>query len=74
MAGGTGRRRSMLFVATKTNRHGCDAGRFGHPVHLRDLPVTHLAFHPGVQVLAVRPGDAWQDLVDANPWDGLARF
>src|ERR1700687_3204536 len=41
----TDRRRTMLLVASETNTHGCDAGRFGHPVHLRDLPVAHLAFH-----------------------------
>ena len=64
----------MLFVAIETDSHRGDAGRFGHPVHLRDLPMTHLAFHSGVQVFAMSPSDAWKDFVDAHPLDGLARF
>ena len=40
----------------------------------RHLPVAHLAFHSGVQVFAVRPGDAGQDFVHANPRNRLARF
>jgi hypothetical protein len=66
--------RIVLFVAGKTNSHGCDAGRFGHSVHLRDLPMTHLAFHSGVQVFAMRPSNTWEDFIDAHPRDGLARF
>jgi len=72
MTGRTDGRRAMLFVARQTNTHCCDAGRFGHPVHLRDLPVAHLAFHSSVEVLAMRPGDARQDFIDAHPRDGLA--
>ena len=64
--------RVMLFVATEANAHGCDAGRFGHPIHLRDLPVAHLAFHSGVEVFAMRPGHAREDFVDAYPRNGLA--
>ena len=74
MAGRTGHGRAMLFVARETNSHRCDAGRFGHPVHLRDLPVTHLAFHSGLQVFAMSPSNAGEDFVDAHPRDGLARF
>lgn len=74
MTGLTDRRRIMSFVATETNTHGRDAGRFGHPVQLRDLPMTHLAFHSGVQVFAMRPSNTWEDIVDAYPRDGLARF
>jgi hypothetical protein len=64
----------MLFVACQTNTHRRDAGRFGHPVHLRDLSVAHLAFHSGIEVLAMRPGYAREDFVDAYPQDTLARF
>ena len=71
MTGRTDRRRTMLFVACETNTHRRDAGRFGHPVHLRDLPMAHLAFHSRVKVLAMCPGDSWKDFVDAHPRDGL---
>ena len=74
MTGLTDGRRIMSFVAIETNTHGRDAGRFGHPVHLRDLPMTHLAFHSGVQVFAMRPSNAREYVVDAYPRDGLARF
>jgi hypothetical protein len=64
----------MLLVAGETYTHGCDAGRFGHPVHLRDLPVAHLAFHSSLQVFTMRPCNARENLVDAHPRDWLTGF
>ena len=74
MAGLTDRWRPMLFVACETNTHRSDAGRFGHLVHLRNLPVAHLALHSGIEVLAVSPSNARENVVHAHPRDWLARF
>ena len=74
MTSRTDGRGAVLLVTLQANAHRCDAGRFGHSVHLRDIPVAHLAFHSCVQMFAMRPGYARQNFVDAHPGNWLAGF
>ena len=74
MAGLAGRRGVVRHVAIETNTHRCDARRFGHPLHLRDLSMAHHALHSRVQMLAVRPVHTLGDFVNAHPRNRLTRL
>jgi len=74
MARGTDGRRSMLLVAIQADAHRRHTGGFIHAIHLRDLPVTHLTFHSGIQVFAMSPGHSWKNCVDARPGNRLLGF
>ena len=66
------RRGIVQRVAMQANAHRRGAGGFRHRFHLGHLAVAGFAFHAGVQVFAVRPRHAGEDLINANPWHGLA--
>src|ERR1700686_2517312 len=72
MASLTRRAHLVRLVAADTARHAGDTGVLRHRVHLRYLAVAHHALHAGSEMLAVRPGHAGSDLVDALPWNRLA--
>jgi hypothetical protein len=64
----------ILFMAGQANGHRYDAGGFGHGCHLADLAVAVFAFDSDGEVRAMRPSDAGENSVNANPRDGLIGF
>lgn len=71
MTRGTGCARVVRLVATDATRHRDDGGGLRHRCHLRHVAVAHRTLHSRLKVLAVRPGDAWSDLVNADPGNRL---
>jgi hypothetical protein len=64
----------ILFMAGQADGHRYHAGGFGHGGHLADLAVAAFAFDSGAEVRAVRPSDARENFVNANPGHGLIGF
>ena len=64
----------ILFMAGQADGHRYHAGGLGHGGHLADLAVAAFAFDSGGEVRAVRPSDAGENFVNANPGDGLIGF
>ncbi len=71
MAGDAGGGSVVLLVAADAACHRGDTGGLRHGIELADIAVAHDALHARLEVLAMAPGDAGRDLIDAHPRDGL---
>ena len=74
MAGGADGGSVMRVVTTDAAGHGRDTGVLRRSFDLTDVAMAHGALHTGLQMSAMRPGNAGSHLIDAYPGNGLIRF
>jgi hypothetical protein len=74
MASATGGFRLIGLMTAQATVHRSDAGDFGYAIHFRNLAVTVLAFGACVEVSAMTPERAGQQLIDAYPRNCLTGF
>ena len=61
MTGSAGGFGIVQLVAVEAANHRIHAFHVRHNLHLPDIPVTHFALHPGVQMSAMAPSYSRQD-------------
>ncbi len=70
----TNRRGVVHLMAVVAAIHRGNAGDFRHAIHLRNLAMTHLAFHARIEMLAMAPLHPYKQDVDAHPRNWFAGF